>query len=330
MTHVRIPDLQLLKVQRGLLESVLTQLSIGMIEGGWNIPLNVLERCAEPSNRHDPEECVIWMRKPDKPNLPKEPGVDEFVMDWVMTSGLFQSKATAMTVFVSLMTHVTHWLVNKRKPVNLIFARMTPMHYRRNWKEVVLGRFLVDRLGHRYPDIKWLKGFRPTGKDLCHEDLLAYDPTDKICEWTLECEPSNYFRKASNERERNERRAKHSDKYYLPAVVRTIMEHRDAAADAFSAYTRDLVAKVITLPTFNVSDDGVLTKIKERSTAKVGRPARAVVFPHCLTPDSIAACVESNASVPIDDVPGVPSVQPGNDAVRDTGPDVLQPSDGFI
>jgi hypothetical protein len=250
--------------------------------------------------------------------------------------GLFQTTGAAAAVYVSLMSHMLHWLVNKRRTVPMLFANVTPLHYRKNWKEIVLGRFLQERWdrGDRWPDIKWVTGYEPTPQELAHNDLVAWNEELGICEWTIEVQPTKWFEDHSNQAEIKNRRTRGGERKrllrgYLATVVKSIMAHVAQASDIWTKNTYELRKKIVELPPFYVGDNGYLTRLSDRDKAcgKVRRPARSVVLPHVLTPDSIATCYHDSEEPEGEELPEVSSLPSADGPVRTPGPDVAQPED---
>jgi hypothetical protein len=276
--RVTVPDIPLLRSQRAVLESALSQLATGGTEAERVIPMLVLRENAQKSSHPDAESVVVWNRLPSATvNMPNEEGVDEFVADWLNATGFNLSKASGTTIFVSLCTHMVHWLVNRRKPVNLMFAVLNPFQYRRNWKEILLGmawtRAQEGTLENR--DI-YISSHPPSPADFVQSELLSYEK--EVCNWTIECTPTDWFHRHSNQVE-FKRRQRLGARPYLVSVCRTVMAHYERAASVYKTFVDEQNAKIVAIPEFNVGSSGHLGQVKAYAKATAKPPFRAFVLP---------------------------------------------------
>ena len=289
MARVTIPDIPLLGLQRAALENALSQLATGGTETERLIPIIVLKEFAQKSKFESPEQVVAWNRLPSPAiNFPKDEGVDEFIKDWLAASGISLSKAAASTLFVSLVTHMMHWLVNRRKPVNLLFGTLDPFQYRKNWKEIVLGMAYARTAEADTWHKKFVEQHPPTPTDLCQSQLLSFDRG--ICRWMVEFTPAAWFHKHSDEVEWN-RRKRLGGKAYLVSVCRVIMGHAERAVSVYRKFLHEQSTKIVSLPEFDVFGSGFFGKVKADSKEKVHRPFRTYVLP-----TEVAASIQSSAA----------------------------------
>lgn len=321
MAFVSVPNIPLLKKQRAILDGFMSQLATGGTEEERIIPLLLLQENAKRSELSNPEDIVEWKRTPStEANLPHHEGVDEFIAHWLVDSGLEISKAAAATIYVSLCAQMVHWLVNRRRGVNLIFGRIEPFQYRKNWKEILLGRAVknVEASTLKWPNCLYVTAHNPTPPEMCSSELVAFK--DGICEWTLEFRASTWFTKQSNELENNRRQRLGPN--YLASVCRTVMGHYERARETYRKYLHEQSVKITSLPEFNQGDGGFFTTVKTHAKGKARNAVRAYVLPPYIIDPPVAPSEPEGPESANGALPEVPSVPCGDSAVRETGADL--------
>lgn len=292
---VRIPEIPLLPKQRAALENALSQLATGGTPDERNVPLMFLIENAKRSEFTNAEDVVSWNRQPPiGQNIPKEEGVDDFVGDWLVSTGFGISKASATAIYISICTHMLHWLVNRRRPVNLVFGTLDPFQYRKNWKEILLGKaWLRAAAGNLEDRTIYITSHPPKPGDMAQSEMLSYNKG--VCNWTLEFTPSKWFHNHSNEVE-EKRRQRMGRARYLVSVMRTIMSHAQRAQATYSTYLNEISPKIVEVPEFNSDDGGYFTTLKKDSRGEIHRPAKAFVLPPDLAAAVQASPVETENS----------------------------------
>ena len=324
---VRLPQVPLLKSQVQAIRSRLGPSVVNDAENDeWLCVLDVLRTMAMPSEAADPEDVVMWNRQMEiGTNAARMEGVDEFIADWLLISGVKLSRETATTMFVSLMAHATHWLVNRRRRVNFIFATIIPLQYRRNWKEILLGTRAmqaseVDQL-ERWRQRGWWRNM-PEPEEYVKSDLVDFDSQNSLCHWLLETEPSEWYAKASLQVEKNRRRRLGKSGYFS-SVAKMLYHRIPLIRHVYANYIKDLGSPSTAIPEFGLRNGETTLEGTPRSAGVQRLGVKAVVVPAWVEPkEGIGEQgIEDEAYA---DLPPMPGLQPGNKPVRNPGQDVLE------
>lgn len=327
MSVVTLPEMAWMKLAMSEVSAELDMIATARVDNQWTVPTALLSEIAEPTTLPTAESVVIW--RPAQIvewHLRGEPEMDRFLTDWIANSGVEIPKATAAVMWASMNNHMVHWLVNRRRPVHLGCGVIVPLQMRRNWKEIMVGLWAakmsecespMDRITMYCPKVE--------EADLLTKWLQSWDNKDKVCEWTFEFEPATSVRTASSASEKA-KRVRLKKKGYLASVARMLISRIDWVRRILRSYCNDHANSVVEFPTFECDDTGAVGEVVSNDGGKVSMGRKAIFVPHSIRlqeePGEPVGPAEADGGVP-----EVPPVQGGDSAVRDAGPDVVQPGD---
>lgn len=160
--------------------------------GQWTISRAMLERVGEKTDGGDPESHFSWSR-----SRPKEQRVvegrnerNEF-LESLYLAGVGESVDQLAYYWREFCQHAAHWLINKEKPVDMIFLRLHNCPYRENWKVILTQRFprlglaISRRSGDERDRVLRNSGFL---EGLLSLDLLAFQRNTETCYRRVEVE----------------------------------------------------------------------------------------------------------------------------------------------
>lgn len=118
----------------------------------WWITEPSLRRIGEQTAGGDPQVYFVWgARRPTdrKPTLELAER-NEFIEE-LYKNGVGKSPEELNYYWREFCLHAANWLINKEKPVDMIFIRLLNCPYRANWKSILTQRFrrLGQVLSHR-------------------------------------------------------------------------------------------------------------------------------------------------------------------------------------
>lgn len=158
----------------------------------WVISHRLLARIAHKTPGGDPAAYYAWNqpRPPEQKIIEGREERSEFI-DQLYQSGVGESPEQLSYFWREFCLHAAHWLINKEKPVDMIFLRLHNCPLRVNWKIILtqrlrgLGPALRRARGEdrEYVMDRW--GFR---EELLSLDLLAMDNREETCYRHVEVE----------------------------------------------------------------------------------------------------------------------------------------------
>lgn len=164
----------------------------GRVSGSqWVISRSMLECVADHVNGN-PEEFYCWGR----PRPKEQRAVDgreersEFI-DSLFQAGIGESPEQLTFFWREFCQHAAHWLINKEKPVDMIFLRLHNCPYRPNWKTLLTQRFpklgseLLRKSAVDREQVLDGSGFNHA---LLNLDLLAFQRKNETCYRQVEVE----------------------------------------------------------------------------------------------------------------------------------------------
>lgn len=140
------------------------------------------------------------------------------------------------------------WLAVEKKPIDFGLFTVTPLPYRRNWKERIY-QMMSQRVKGRAPRVFLEKMRKKDERDeyakehlesvLCDTTLMAVDQARHYCRWHLELKESDGFGKYVAETEADIRK-KRGAVSYARKTLRSIQERRVAILDALSTWVKEI------------------------------------------------------------------------------------------
>lgn len=201
---------------------------------------NRLESVGAPIGETELESCVIWHPPPAKVTIRPDTDPDtEAMLSDLVSRGFFKSVEQADALRRVFLKAIVDTLLNKKKPVDMLFFRLWPVPYRANWKTIIMGRDLLD------PEVGTMDAVLESGKLLAVSTIRMQEERAKDkgwkqlrishrINWTLECEyyPAWWRLVASVEK-----RAKAMTKgHYAVAVVRTLRHFKETGAKLYKQF----------------------------------------------------------------------------------------------
>lgn len=183
----------LLSKQQTALEEMLR--TVGRPYNGMHrLTRTALASIAEKVEPFDPERFLSW----ERPRMAQAPEFhpekrlerDEF-LDALYQQGVGGSRDEVEFWWNTFCTHALDWMMNKEKPVDMYFVKLTNSPYRMNWKNALLsrhpklGRALAYCRDGKAEVILHESGFYDDAVSL---DLLAMNPKSGYCYRHVEVE----------------------------------------------------------------------------------------------------------------------------------------------
>lgn len=160
----------------------------------WWVLRSKLESIGHPTDRENPESIVVWAPPAKKVTLSKERDPDtDAMLAKLVEAGYFKSIEQADALFRVFRKAMLDQLLNQKKPIDLGFAKLWPVPYRPNWKEVLRNQEPTE---NRFEDPSLLMMFK---KILPYKDRVQ--DTRKyvhVIGWTIEVEYSSVWWKMSH------------------------------------------------------------------------------------------------------------------------------------
>lgn len=153
------------------------------------------------------------------------------------------SLATLKVIWRAFYASGLEWLVEKGRPIDLGYARLIPMPYRHNWKEIFLAmqpkaeeylnqyKFSQQRLDSALGTIN-------AKADLVHSALTAMHGHRQFIYWKLECVQTKAFEKAVEDNQQM-RRGMMSPVQYTEYVRRQLSRYVHEAIKALIVWVRE-------------------------------------------------------------------------------------------
>ncbi len=318
VAYVTLAPIPMLGIQRAVLINAIEQVSVNRVEDSYVVPFGPWCDIAEKSKQDNAEQVVEWNRVAgERVYLPGNPDLDTFAADWLVHSGYSFSKASAVTLHLSIFSHMMHWLVNLHRPVDVLFAVIHPLQMRRNWKEIIYGQ--------AWQSGKDVSKTMPLPADLGQSYMVQY--RSGVCQWHLELSESNAYRQAMETAENKRRRRLNGN--YFKSVCRTIMSQAARAIRIYKEFTQHEGASIVQLPEFNVVDGGYFGAIKKEPVARRCLPWRTFVLPADVA-QAQQPCPPFDERESDADLPTLSSVPRADATVRSPGPDLGESADGQI
>ena len=128
----------LLKIQQAAADRVMRE-NGRRVKGMWMMTRADLRKVGElAKDGTDPETLLVW----ERPRTAKQPRYrstkfrerDDF-LDALYLLGVGQSQEEVAHWWYLFCNHALDWVINKERPVDMFFAKITPLPFRVNWQE---------------------------------------------------------------------------------------------------------------------------------------------------------------------------------------------------
>lgn len=211
---------------------------------------------AIPSTASDPEEIVQWTPQAPKITVPHEETepegewrASEFAAEYCASKySIIRDKLIVDAVYVSFCRFMLDQLLNKRKPVDLMFCEIIPFMFRKNWVGVMANRDCNScgplrkgckrrtKVGKfsRDPEIMIKRGLHEC---LIDEKLLGWDEDHRVPVWSLHVAQKPSFRTMARKVEMARRRRLKS--HYFAWVLTQMKAQLPSALDYYSAFLEE-------------------------------------------------------------------------------------------
>lgn len=281
-----------------------------------------LEKVAQPFPGDDPDDAVEWAPVRAKEKLP--PGdfqASDFIEEYCKSEyAWINDPIFADAAWSSFCTFMLHWLLNRHKTVDLMFAKLDAFCLRRNWAGTVAKfewekvRKNKDRPG-RYlsPDIQDMVK-RGVAHYLVSRNVTAFDKKNRRMSYTLECQTTDFWEKTVQKVEN----AKGSFRAmgYMRSITSQMRRQLLKVLGAYSHFLREAARPVAGVPERNIDICDRKSKEHKIATRSGHRPG-APWMPHAVVPVSESAAGEVESADA--GMSPVPDLQPEDENVRDTG-----------
>jgi hypothetical protein len=324
--------IRLLDSQRAVAQELLEKVG-KRHENRWMLMRHVLEQVAIRADTENPEECVSWrpvksyvqFKKRGKAAVFERMKQREAFFSDFCKSGILTDPAHAEILWTAFCKHALHTLVNRQEPVDMLFCELTPLPYRPNWMS------LVSRAEKVTPD-----SARATAEDLVERGTLDYllDPAltfynrkAETIHWSITVRHLEmwYRMVTAAEKARKRGRTPHT---YLRLINDAMKRTLPMAVKCYAAY----LAEVFRPSLFTKVVRGVHGSVRTRTKEFIERERRATgMGERGRGLNSVGMDRRKDGRwvkrAPVENVPGVPDLQPPAGNVRDLRPEVGQPGD---
>lgn len=142
------------------------------------------------------------------------------------------------------------WLAKEKKPIDFGLFKVTPLPYRRNWKERVyeMMREQIQNRGEPKGFVHAMKQSRPERDRWAEErmpttfndtTLMDVDYARHYCHWNLELEESTVYKRLAGDAEAAELRARGKPRY-ADKILRQIQARLPAIMDALTLWCKEI------------------------------------------------------------------------------------------
>jgi hypothetical protein len=250
------PSVKLLAIQEKELTRFLSA-NAQFRDGSWWMMKATFMTVAVPIPEGDPEEVVEWRRPGAGPKKESNEAGDPFVMAYTASRYcVIPDHMVNEMIWASFLKFAMHWLTNERQPLDLYFARIYPLLFRKNWKEILIRKEpgKVRRYRHVHGDIikRGLADHMVTG------EMLGFDRSINRCRWTLEIVELDPFRRMTESLER----MRGDGYFYGPQLKNRLKIQLSYAIECYSAFLREATFPFINLVTSNVSERAGVTPVR--------------------------------------------------------------------
>ncbi len=324
--------IRLLDCQREVASQLLGR--VGKLHGHrWMVMRHVLEQVARPADTENPEECVSWrpvkawvqFKKKGKAALFERMKQREAFFSDFCKSGVLPDPAHAEILFTAFCKHMLHTLVNRQEPVDLLFCELTPLPYRPNWMALVAKTEKATPDSARATMDDLIK--RGTLDHFLDPALTFYNRKSETIHWSITVRHLEmwYRMVTAAEKARKRGRAPH---VYLRLINDAMKRTLPMALKCYAAYLAEIFRPSLFTKVVRGIHGSVRTRTKdfierERPPVELGKPFS------CLTAAHMARRKDGRwrKRETVEDMPGVPDIQPPAGDVRDVRAEVGQPGD---
>jgi hypothetical protein len=292
-----------------------------------------LQKVAHKSDKSSSEDVVEWLPRRPPIDVPKLPD-NEFIQAYCASEfAIGRDPAVMDAIWISFCKFGLHWLVNEEKEINFLFARVVPIFLRKNWsnatakwerdlfqmKDMLRGDYLA-------PDIESI--FKRGAADfLASGRVTSWCPEHHLARPILEIIESKEYREAAMNRERARKRR--WGIHYWTTFIERLKLQLPAVVEIYAHHLTEA-----TYPICKIFSNAVESRAGKRyRTAFLAQAAEA--SKHWMESDPVPVPLEQTGEPGT--LPGadegmseVPDLQSHTRDVRDTGPAVVEPSDGQV
>lgn len=162
----------------------------------WFFTKETLQQVADelPYGSHV-DDCISWTHQTGRMVRAEQPKGMEGFFEEFAAAGCAKNAAEAQLRYGQWCTHLFHWLMNRRQPVDLGWAELDVFPARLNWREgiawKIIRRINTQRVFGR--SVSWRDTLKRVAKWLEEPDMLGYNrgqvrrghPDDETLIWTL-------------------------------------------------------------------------------------------------------------------------------------------------
>lgn len=236
-THYVVrPALSLMMNAYTAVHKVFAGIDLGENRNSWIIEVGAMPDSVKKAKGITPEYYFKFNSEAGKPDE-ELLGYEEVEITDV-TSPDFLEYACKMTgldmkvmkvFWLSWQKAAVSWLLNKNKPIELTFMKITPVPFRANWKEIMLGKKPSAHKAFRLPKEQKFGALLGCGfiEELASTDNVQINPYKRHFYWNLDCQTNRYWDTLSEEAEKIRLGIKGHRKYvgYYESCIRNCMPH---------------------------------------------------------------------------------------------------------
>lgn len=324
LAEIRLADIPLLAEQKRLGLDLLEALGTRQDEKVW-VTRAILEANAVRSEQGDPEAVVEWLPRRKPQPVREDYQADEFIAEFCASPyAPIRDTLIMDAVWAGMQKFMLHWLLNKRKPLDLLFCRLTPLLFRGNWQAVV-ARWEKNQQGRKmtgkqmYAPSQRSMIERGVADYLCETTVTAVDVKRKVLRWTISCSVNPAFHELAWKLETERKRRGGSGNYWVRSVQEQLKRQLPLALDAYEEFLKEAAR-----PYISVLERGHAgRKSPENFLAKRVRiMERPAIAPETIVLSDDPRVEEGGGltlEAEIEALPaGVPDLQPGIGNMRDT------------
>lgn len=132
------PSVPLLRIQQKAFDELMVSRA-RKVNGLWMIIRSELRRVAKPAKSgSDPETLLAWERTrmdQNPSNQPEKREERDAFINALYLNGAGKSRDDVAHWWFLFCDHALDWLINKERPIDMFFLRLTPLPFRPNWIE---------------------------------------------------------------------------------------------------------------------------------------------------------------------------------------------------
>lgn len=322
LAEIELANIPLLAEQKRVALELLEAIGTRQDDKVW-VTRAVLGANAVRSSQADPEAIVEWLPKRQPQPVRDDYRADEFVTEFCESPYAPINDPLIMeAVWAGMQKFMLHWLLNKRRPLDLLFCRLTPLMLRGNWQSV-LARWEKNQkmvTKQRYAANQQSMIGRGVGDYLCDTTVVAVDPKRKVIRWTLTCTVKEPFHDLAWKLETERKRRCGAGNYWVRSVSDQQKRQLSLALEAYEEWLKEAARPYISILLRGPKGGGSPEEYVAKRVRVMDRPAihteTIVLSDDARVEEGGGLALESEVeALPAE----VPDLRPGLEDVRDTG-----------